>query len=131
MEYSRIRGASFIKTVIVLLILFTGGLLLFQYASSFFIKNNIYSEIYDRIGLIIGDSANALEVKQSGKALMKVLEEYKDMGRVRLSRDDIKSCYVKLDRDTGKVSFYFQYTLVMDLIVTETTEHVKRHGILQ
>lgn len=131
MDYSRVRGASFIKTVIVLLILFTGGLLLFQYASSFFIKNNIYTEIHDRIGLLIGDSPNRGEIKQSGKVLLKVLEEYQDMGRVRLSRDDIRACYVKMDPNTGKVSFYFQYTLVMDLIVTETTEHVKRHGILQ
>jgi|GEM_PF-3345295 len=124
-------GGGFIKTVIVLLIVFAGGLVLFQYASSFFIKNNIFSEIHDRIGMIVGDSANMVEIQQSNKALVKVLEEYQEMGKVRISRDDLKSCYVKMDRDTGEISFYYQYTLILDLIVTQTTEHVKRHGILQ
>ena len=81
--------------------------------------------------MIVGDSANMVEIQQSNKALIKVLEEYQEMGKVRISRDDLKSCYVKMDRDTGEISFYYQYTLILDLIVTQTTEHVKRHGILQ
>ena len=124
-------GASMIKTVIILLILFFAGLILFQYASSFFIKNNIYTEIHVRIGFLIGDSANMKEIQLSNKVLVNVLNEFVEMKKIKVSKKNFNASYVKLDQETGQVSFYYEYTLVLNLLITETTEEVSKHGTLQ
>jgi hypothetical protein len=130
MKRKKEKGGSAIKTILVLAVLGFGGLFGFQTISSILVKSDIHTEISDRMGRIVGDSFSPGEMIKIQPVPLEVLRKYEEKGKVRLSAKDISAIRITHNEETGKVEFYYQYTLVLNLLVTEKTEFVTKHGTI-